>query len=260
MATLKKNADALVQVIDVRKSYGSLEVLKGVSMQVAAGEVVCLIGPSGSGKTTLVRCINHLETIDSGRIVVDGEMIGYRMKGERLVEQSVRTIAAQREKIGMVFQRFNLFPHLTALENVSIGPIKVQRRDASEVEAEAVSLLGSVGLQDKMRNYPAQLSGGQQQRVAIARALAMKPTLLLFDEPTSALDPETVGEVLEVMKAVASTGMTMIVVTHEMGFAREVSDRVVMMERGVIVEDAPSAEFFGASRSERTKAFLRGAS
>jgi len=260
MAPLAKNADALVQVIDVYKAYGSIEVLKGISMQVTAGEVVCLIGPSGSGKTTLVRCINHLETIDSGRIIVDGEMIGYRMKAGRLVEQSGKVIAAQREKIGMVFQRFNLFPHLTALENVTIGPIKVQGRNPAEVEAEAASLLRSVGLQDKMRNYPAQLSGGQQQRVAIARALAMKPTVLLFDEPTSALDPETVGEVLEVMRAVAATGMTMIVVTHEMGFAREVSDRVVMMDGGKIIEEAPAAEFFGAPKSERTRAFLRGVS
>lgn len=251
-------AQALVRLVDVRKSYGSVEVLKGVSLDVARGEVVCLIGPSGSGKTTLVRCINHLETINSGRILVGGEMIGYRNRGDRLVEQSSKVIAAQRERIGMVFQRFNLFPHLTALENVTIGPLKVQKRPLAGIREEAMALLRSVGLEHKARSYPGQLSGGQQQRVAIARALAMKPDVLLFDEPTSALDPETVGEVLEVMKSVAAGGMTMIVVTHEMTFARDVSDRVVMMDAGQIIEEAAATDFFRAPKSERTKAFLRG--
>lgn len=253
----RETTTPLVQLIDVRKSYGAVEVLKGISLDVHQGEVVCLIGPSGSGKTTLVRCINHLETINSGRITVDGALIGYRIRGGRLVEERQAVIAAQRQKTGMVFQRFNLFPHLTAIENVTIGPVRVQKRRASEVEREAQELLRRVGLADKNRSYPSQLSGGQQQRVAIARALAMKPAVLLFDEPTSALDPETVGEVLEVMREVARGGMTMIVVTHEMGFAREVADRVVMMDAGQIVEMAPAAEFFGAPRNERTKTFLR---
>jgi polar amino acid transport system ATP-binding protein len=248
----------LVQITDLHKSFGTTKVLHGITMHVATGEVVCLIGPSGSGKTTLVRCVNHLETFDQGSIVVGGETIGYRMRNGRLLEQSQKVIAAQRERIGMVFQRFNLFPHLTAEENITIGPLKVQRRDPGQVRAEALELLDRVGLKDKARNYPAHLSGGQQQRVAIARALAMRPQVLLFDEPTSALDPETVGEVLEVMRAVAASGMTMIVVTHEMAFAREVSDRVVMMDGGRIVEEAPSRQFFSDPRSERTRAFLRG--
>jgi len=247
----------LVQIADVRKSYGESEVLKGISLDVAAGEVVCIIGPSGSGKTTLVRCVNHLETIDSGGITIDGELIGYSLKRGRLVEERPAVIARQRQKTGMVFQRFNLFPHLTALENVTIGPTRVLRRPRGDVDAEGRSLLTRVGLGDKMGNYPSQLSGGQQQRVAIARALAMHPTVLLFDEPTSALDPETVGEVLEVMREVARGGMTMIVVTHEMAFAREVADRVVMMDGGVIVEAASARIFFESPQQERTKLFLR---
>lgn len=248
---------ALVRIVDVHKSFGALHVLRGVSLELARGEVVCVIGPSGSGKTTLVRCINHLETIDSGRIYVAGDLVGYRERNGRLVEERDVVIAAQRQKIGMVFQRFNLFPHLTALENVSIGPERVLGRAQCEVHAEARELLGRVGLADKIGSYPGQLSGGQQQRVAIARALAMRPIVMLFDEPTSALDPETVGEVLDVMRELAGGGMTMIVVTHEINFAREVADRVVMMDAGEIIEDAHAAELFSDPRSERTRAFLR---
>jgi polar amino acid transport system ATP-binding protein len=250
----------LVQIIDVEKWFGPSHVLQGISLDVQAGEVVCIIGPSGSGKTTLVRCINHLETIDAGRILVDGQLVGYRVKRDRLVEEKASVIAEQRQRVGMVFQRFNLFPHLTALENVTIGPIRVLRRPRGEAEAEGRELLRRVGLEDKSEHYPGQLSGGQQQRVAIARALAMKPAVLLFDEPTSALDPETVGEVLEAMKELARGGMTMIVVTHEMGFAREVADRVVMMDAGSVVEVAPGRQFFAAPSSDRTRAFLRGIS
>jgi polar amino acid transport system ATP-binding protein len=248
---------ALVRIADVHKSFGHLEVLRGISLDVARGEVVCLIGPSGSGKTTLVRCINHLEKIDSGRIYVDGELVGYRMSNGALREESDKTVALRRRNIGMVFQRFNLFPHLSAIDNVSIGPIRVLRRDRTEVRREAMELLTRVGLADKIDNYPSQLSGGQQQRVAIARALAMHPAVMLFDEPTSALDPETVGEVLDVMRKLAIAGMTMIVVTHEMGFAREVSDRVVMMDEGVIVEAGSPHELFEQPQKQRTKAFLR---
>jgi len=247
----------LVQVVDVHKSFGRLEVLRGVSMTVGRGEVVCLIGPSGSGKTTLVRCINHLERIDAGRILVAGESVGYRERNGRLVEESDAIIAARRQNIGMVFQRFNLFPHLTALENVSVGPLRVLRRGRGEVYVEAKELLSSVGLADKFDSYPAQLSGGQQQRVAIARALAMHPAVMLFDEPTSALDPETVGEVLDVMRKLAKGGMTMIVVTHEMGFAREVADRIIMMDEGIVVEEGGADEIFARPEMERTKAFLR---
>lgn len=257
MALVSQKSQPVVQIQDVYKTFGPLEVLKGISFEVSRGEVVCLLGPSGSGKTTLVRCINHLETIKAGRILVDGELIGYRLSGDRLVELSARATALQRQKTGMVFQRFNLFPHLTALQNVTIGPLRVLRRPRGEVEGEARDYLAKVGLLDKAANYPSQLSGGQQQRVAIARALAMKPKVLLFDEPTSALDPETVGEVLEVMRNVARDGMTMIVVTHEMGFARDVADRVVMMDKGQIVEMAPAADFFGAPKHERTRSFLR---
>jgi polar amino acid transport system ATP-binding protein len=248
----------LVRIKGVRKSYGTLEILKGIDLDVAAGEVMCIIGPSGSGKTTLVRCINHLEKINDGDIFVGGERIGYRRVNGRLVEESSRKIALQRQRTGMVFQRFNLFPHLTAIENITIAPSRIQKRDRATVEKEAMALLHRVGLGDKARRYPSQLSGGQQQRVAIARALAMKPDVLLFDEPTSALDPETVGEVLEVMKEVAQQGMTMLVVTHEMAFARDVSHRTVMMVSGEIVEMGPSASFFSNPQHERTKAFLRG--
>jgi len=255
-APLRAGEAALVRVVDVHKSFGALPILKGVSLEVARGEVVVLVGPSGSGKTTLVRCINRLETIDQGRIYVDGELIGYRERGGRLIAEGERQVARHREHIGMVFQRFNLFPHLTALENVMIGPLRVQRRPEKEIRPEAAALLAKVGLSDKLGSYPSQLSGGQQQRVAIARALAMKPAVMLFDEPTSALDPETVDEVLEVMRALAQGGMTMIVVTHEMRFAREVADRVIMMDQGMIVEMAPAQEFFSAPKSERTRSFL----
>ena len=250
------DANPLVSLRDVRKFFGKWEVLRGVSFDVNRGEVVCLIGPSGSCKTTLVRCINHLEKIHSGRILVDGQLIGYRDHRGRLVEDSEKRIAARRQKIGMVFQRFNLFPHLSALGNIIEAPTQVLGIDPATARREAMALLARVGLKDKADAYPAQLSGGQQQRVAIARALAMKPTLMLFDEPTSALDPEMVGEVLEVMKELARDGMTMVVVTHEMGFAREVADRVVMMDDGLVVEEAPPETFFTAPRSERSKAFL----
>ncbi len=247
----------IVRIVDVRKSFGSLEVLRGVSMEVRRGEVVCVIGPSGSGMTTLVRCINHLEKIDSGRIYVQDRLVGYRETGDRMVEERESVVAGQRQNIGMVFQRFNLFPHLSALDNVTVGPQRVLKRSRSEIEPEARALLERVGLGDKLTSYPSQLSGGQQQRVAIARALAMKPALMLFDEPTSALDPETVGEVLDVMKTLAKGGMTMIVVTHEMGFAREVADRVVMMDEGVIVEEGAAEDLFMRPREERTKLFLK---
>lgn len=258
MTKTPEHTRPLVEIVDVCKSYGAHQVLRNVSFDVNKGEVVCLIGPSGSGKTTLVRTINHLETIDSGRIFVDGDLVGYRLAGERLVEERPAVVARQRLKTGMVFQRFNLFPHLTALDNITIGPIRVQRRPRDEVETEAIELLRRVGLVEKARNYPGQLSGGQQQRVAIARALALKPSALLFDEPTSALDPETVGEVLKVMSEVAAAGMTMIVVTHEMGFAREVGDRVVMMDSGRVIEAAPAAQFFEAPMHERSRTFVKG--
>ena len=212
---------------------------------------------SGSGKTTLVRCINHLETIDSGRIYVDGTLVGYRERKGGLGEERDAVIAGRRRNIGMVFQRFNLFPHLTAVQNVSIGPIRVLHRSKREVRAEAVELLSRVGLADKINSYPSQLSGGQQQRVAIARALAMHPMVMLFDEPTSALDPETVGDVLDVMRNLAAGGMTMIIVTHEMGFAREVADRVIMMDQGAIVEAGSAEQIFARPGQERTKVFLR---
>ena len=248
--------DVIVEAIDVEKSFGELQVLKGVSLTVRRQEVVVIVGASGSGKTTFIRCINHLEKIQQGRIFVNGHLIGYRDVRGKLVEDREKNIARQREEIGMVFQRFNLFPHKTALENIIEAPIHVRKVPVAEATAMARDLLARVGLAEKADSYPAQLSGGQQQRVAIARALAMKPALMLFDEPTSALDPETVGEVLDVMKKLAKDGMTMIVVTHEMGFAREVADRVVMMDDGKIVEEAPPDIFFTTPRSERTKAFL----
>ncbi len=247
----------LVALRDIRKSYGDVEVLRGVSFDVHRGEVVCLIGPSGSGKTTLVRCINHLEKIQSGRITVDGELIGYREHKGRIIEDSETRIADRRQKIGMVFQRFNLFPHLTALENITVGPVRVQGRDLKTVTAEALELLARVKLADRASHYPSQLSGGQQQRVAIARALAMKPAVMLFDEPTSALDPETVGEVLEVMKELAQAGTTMIVVTHEMGFARDVANRIVMMDQGAVVEIGSAEQIFTNPQQERTRAFFK---
>jgi len=246
----------LVAIRSVSKNFGEFQALKSVSLDVWPGEVMCLIGASGSGKTTLLRCINQLATIDSGGIWLDGELLGVREQGGRLHRLSEREIGRQRLKTGMVFQRFNLFPHKTALENITEGPTQVQGRKSDEVRAEALELLRRVGLAAKADSYPAQLSGGQQQRVAIARALAMKPMLMLFDEPTSALDPELVGEVLAVMKELAKSGMTMMVVTHELGFAREVADRVVYMDQGAIVEQGRASDVLGAPREERTKAFL----
>ncbi|UPJ57625.1 amino acid ABC transporter ATP-binding protein [Bradyrhizobium sp. 192] len=240
----------------VAKNFGEFQALRSVSLDVWPGEVMCLIGASGSGKTTLLRCINQLAAIDAGGIWLDGELLGVREQGGRLHRLSEREIGRQRLKTGMVFQRFNLFPHKTALENITEGPLQVQGRRSDEVRAEALELLRRVGLSAKADAYPAQLSGGQQQRVAIARALAMKPMLMLFDEPTSALDPELVGEVLAVMKELAKSGMTMMVVTHELGFAREVADRVVYMDQGAIVEQGRASDVLGAPREERTRAFL----
>jgi polar amino acid transport system ATP-binding protein len=247
---------AMVQCVDVQKHFGKLEVLRGVHLDVARGEVVVVIGPSGSGKSTLLRCINHLEVLDFGHIYVDGELVGYRDKGGKLVEDSEREIARKRSNIGMVFQRFNLFPHLTALGNVVEAPIRVKKMSRSDAQALGRDLLAEVGLADKVDEHPARLSGGQQQRVAIARALAMQPKLMLFDEPTSALDPELVGEVLDVMKALAAGGMTMIVVSHEMGFVREVADRAVFMDGGVVVEEGTPGQLLASPQHERTKAFL----
>jgi len=246
----------LVAIRSVSKAFGEFQALKSVSLDVRAGEVLCLIGASGSGKTTLLRCINQLTTIDSGGIWLDGELQGLREESGRLHRLTPREIARQRLKTGMVFQRFNLFPHKTALENITEGPVQVQRRKRDDARAEAMELLRRVGLSAKAKAYPAELSGGQQQRVAIARALAMKPMLMLFDEPTSALDPELVGEVLAVMKELARSGMTMMVVTHELGFAREVADTVVYMDQGAIVESGPASEVLAAPREVRTKSFL----
>jgi polar amino acid transport system ATP-binding protein len=246
----------VMRAADVHKRFGRLEVLKGVSLEVEGGQTVCILGPSGSGKTTFIRCINHLEKIDAGRIEVNGHLIGYRDRNGKLVEDTERSIARQRTQVGMVFQRFNLFPHKTALENVTEAPVHVLGRPRSEAVAEAERLLERVGLADKRDTYPGKLSGGQQQRVAIARALAMRPALMLFDEPTSALDPEVTGEVLAVMAELAREGMTMIVVTHEMGFARQAADRVVMMDGGVVVEDAPPDRFFDTPEHDRTRQFL----
>ncbi len=248
--------DPMIHCVDVQKRFGRLEVLRGVSLDVARGEVVVLIGASGSGKTTLLRCINHLEKLDAGRIYVDGELVGYREVDGRLREDSEREVARKRSAIGMVFQRFNLFPHLTALGNVMEPPIRVRKVSRKAAEELARQLLTKVGLGDKLDVHPSRLSGGQQQRVAIARALAMEPKLMLFDEPTSALDPELVGEVLEVMKSLAREGMTMVVVTHEMGFAREVSDRVVFVDGGVILEEGTPAAILQTPLHQRTKAFL----
>jgi len=250
------SAPYVVEASGVDKWFGPLQVLKSVSLTVKRGEVVVIVGPSGSGKTTFIRCLNHLEKIQQGRILVNGHLIGYRERNGRLYEDSERNIARQRQEIGMVFQRFNLFPHLTALGNIIEAPIQVRGVQKAEAIETALALLARVGLSDKAESYPAQLSGGQQQRVAIARALAMRPSLMLFDEATSALDPEMIGEVLEVMKELAREGMTMIAVTHEMGFAREVADRVVMMDDGRIIEDTDPEQFFTAPRSERSKAFL----
>ncbi|SER73685.1 amino acid ABC transporter ATP-binding protein, PAAT family [Pedococcus cremeus] len=247
----------LVHAVNVTKAFHGTEVLKGIDMDVHKGEVVCLLGPSGSGKTTFLRCINQLETIDGGRIWVDDNLMGYVDKGGRLHRLHDKEIAAQRRDIGMVFQRFNLFPHMTALQNVMEGPVQVKGANKGQAKARAKELLDRVGLGDKHGAYPAQLSGGQQQRVAIARALAMDPKLMLFDEPTSALDPELVGEVLDVMKELAKAGMTMIVVTHEMSFARDVADRVVFMDAGVVVEEGPPSQCIDAPQHERTRRFLQ---
>jgi polar amino acid transport system ATP-binding protein len=249
-------SETIMHATDVHKRFGRLEVLKGVSLDVSKGETVCIIGPSGSGKTTFIRCINHLEKIDAGRIEVNGHLIGYREDNGKLREDSEASIARQRTQIGMVFQRFNLFPHKTALENVTEAPTRVLGVPQKQADEDGVRLLSRVGLADKCNTYPGKLSGGQQQRVAIARALAMKPALMLFDEPTSALDPEVIGEVLAVMEELAHEGMTMIVVTHEMGFAREAADRVVMMDDGAIIEIGTPEHFFQAPEQERTKQFL----
>lgn len=254
--SLSGSATPMVEARGVHKSYGGVEVLKGVNLTVARGEVTCLIGPSGSGKSTLLRCVNHLEKHDAGELRVDGELVGYRRGEGKLYELTDRQICAERSQIGMVFQRFNLFPHLTVLENVTIGPVKVKSAPLEAARTKARELLTRVGLESKERNFPSQLSGGQQQRVAIARALAMEPKLMLFDEPTSALDPELVGEVLDVMKDLARSGMTMMVVTHEMNFAREAADTVYFLDGGVIEESGNPREVLSSPTSERLKTFL----
>jgi polar amino acid transport system ATP-binding protein len=246
----------MVRAEEVHKSFGRLEVLKGISLSVRSGEVAVLLGPSGSGKSTFLRCINHLEKIDAGRLYVGGDLVGYQERGGKLHEMRDKDVARQRSRVGMVFQRFNLFPHLSALENIVEAPIRVKGESRDQAHAHARELLAKVGLADKALSYPNQLSGGQQQRVAIARALAMRPELMLFDEPTSALDPELVGDVLAVMRQLAVEGMTMIVVTHEIGFAREVADTVVFMDSGTVVEAGAPSEVFTAARHERTRAFL----
>jgi polar amino acid transport system ATP-binding protein len=248
--------EPMVRAEGVHKRFGRLEVLRGVTLEVMPGEVMCLLGPSGAGKSTLLRCINHLEKINSGRLSVDGELVGYRESGGKLYELRESEVARKRSEIGMVFQQFNLFPHMTALENVALAPVQVKGVPRSDARSRGQQLLQRVGLGDKLDTYPVALSGGQQQRVAIARALAMDPKLMLFDEPTSALDPELVGDVLDAMRQLARDGMTMIVVTHEMGFAREVADQVVFMDEGVVVESGPPAAVLGSPRHERTKAFL----
>lgn len=248
--------EPMVRVEQVWKSFGRLDVLKGIDLVVYPRQTVVLLGPSGGGKSTILRCINHLEKIDAGRLWVDGELMGYRQRGDALHEMKTKDVARQRSKIGMVFQHFNLFPHRTALENVMEAPVHVKRVPRAEAEGHAEALLRQVGLGDKLDSYPGQLSGGQQQRVAIARALAMKPKVMLFDEPTSALDPELVGEVLDVMKNLAAEGMTMIVVTHEIGFAREVADGVAFIDGGVAVESGSPNEVLLNPAQERTKIFL----
>jgi polar amino acid transport system ATP-binding protein len=246
-----------VEAQEVHKSFGHTEVLRGISLTVQPRETVVLIGPSGSGKTTFLRCINHLEKINAGYIRVGGQLIGYREQNGKLVEDTERNIAAQRARIGMGFQRYNLFPHFTALENVIEAPVHVKNVPKAQAIVKARELLAKVGLADKADRYPSQLSGGQQQRVAIARALAMDPMLMLFDEATSALDPELVGEVLKVMEQLSEDGMTMIVVTHEMGFARHAADRVVFMDQGKIVEEGTPEHVFDSPQQERTRSFLR---
>ncbi|MER5395312.1 amino acid ABC transporter ATP-binding protein [Streptomyces sp. NPDC002599] len=254
--TKADSATAMVKSEGVHKSFGPVEVLKGIDLEVKSGEVFCLIGPSGSGKSTFLRCINHLEKVTSGRLYVDGDLVGYRQKGSKLYELKDSEVALKRRDIGMVFQRFNLFPHMTAVENIMEAPIQVKGAKKSDARDRALELLERVGLSDKAKNYPSQLSGGQQQRVAIARALAMDPKLMLFDEPTSALDPELVGDVLDVMRDLAESGMTMVVVTHEMGFAREVGDSLVFMDGGVVVESGNPRDVLTDPQHERTKSFL----
>src|SRR5918911_5404259 len=249
-------APPMVKAEQVHKWFGQAHVLKGIDLEVHRREVMCVIGPSGSGKSTFLRCINHLESVDAGRLSVDGELVGYRQRGDKLHEMHEKEIAQQRRDIGMVFQRFNLFPHMTALENVMEAPCRVKKEPKDAVRERALALLDRVGLGDRGNAYPSQLSGGQQQRVAIARALAMQPKLMLFDEPTSALDPELVGEVLDVMKDLAADGMTMVVVTHEMGFAREVGNTLVFMDGGVVVESGNPREVLSNPQHERTQAFL----
>jgi polar amino acid transport system ATP-binding protein len=251
-----RSTHEVVRATDVHKWFGPLHVLKGVSLSVRRGETVVVIGPSGSGKTTFVRCLNQLEKIQKGEIIVNGQPIGYRNVNGRLVADRERNIARQRREIGMVFQRFNLFHHMTALGNIIEAPMHVLGVPKAEAVATGRALLARVGLAEKADAYPAQLSGGQQQRVAIARALAMKPALMLFDEPTSALDPEMIGEVLEVMRELAREGMTMVVVSHEMGFAREVADRIVMMDEGRVIEEGPPEAIFRAPAQQRTQLFL----
>ena len=250
------NSTVVVQAEGVEKSFGSLPVLCGIDLEVRQGQVMCIIGPSGSGKSTFLRCINHLEKIDGGELLVNGSFVGYRKRGHKLYELRDREICRERAEIGMVFQHFNLFPHMTVLENVIEGPVQVKGVSRTEATARANRLLERVGLGDRGDAYPRQMSGGQQQRVAIARALAMEPKIMLFDEPTSALDPELVGEVLEVMKDLAQSGMTMIVVTHEIAFAREVGDQLVFMDGGRVLEAGPPRDVIGNPRHERTKAFL----
>ncbi|WP_433199428.1 amino acid ABC transporter ATP-binding protein [Nocardia sp. CA-107356] len=246
----------LLRAVNVRKSYGNTEVLRGIDLEVRKGQVVCLLGPSGAGKSTFLRCINHLETIDGGQIWVDGEPIGFRLRDGKLYELREHEVARQRRDIGMVFQRFNLFAHRTALENVVEGPVRVLGVDAVSARRQGLELLDRVGLAHRADAYPAQLSGGQQQRVAIARSLAMRPKLMLFDEPTSALDPELVGDVLEVMGTLAKEGMTMVVVTHEMSFAAEAADEVVFLADGAVVETGPPGEVLSAPKHDRTRQFL----
>jgi polar amino acid transport system ATP-binding protein len=256
VAMTKQAQPPMVRAESVHKRFGLVEVLRGIDLEVQPGEVMVIIGPSGSGKSTFLRCINHLEKINAGRLWVDGELVGYRQKGDKLHELHDREVCRKRSEIGMVFQHFNLFPHMTAVENVIEAPMRVLKQRRAAATENARVLLERVGLADKAKNYPSQLSGGQQQRVAIARALAMNPKLMLFDEPTSALDPELVGEVLDVMKELATGGMTMVVVTHEIGFAREVGDQLVFMDGGVIVEAGSPREVLANPQHERTKLFL----
>lgn len=256
MNTIQAYPQPIVRAVDVRKSFGSFNALQGITLDISAGEVLCVIGPSGSGKSTFLRCINQLETVSDGALWVGGELVGFRRVGDKLYALSESEVARQRLKTGMVFQRFNLFPHMTVLENVVEGPLQVQRRPRAEVVAEARTLLKRVGLEDKADAFPIELSGGQQQRVAIARALAMRPQLMLFDEPTSALDPELVGEVLSVMRDLALSGMTMVVVTHELGFARDVATRVMFMDKGQVIETGSPADVLSAPQHPRTREFI----